>query len=130
MIVDYSEQIQKFINSVEKDALSGELVLLENLKDHLARCVEILDLLEKDGSMSVECRTSITPKVILAMYSRLESSIVSKVKMNQPITEEEMFYADLAMQLIVIVVRDVTKAMLLEVLLGEPESIPKKASCH
>ena len=34
MIVDYFEQIKEFIDSFKKDALSGEHILLEDLKDH------------------------------------------------------------------------------------------------
>lgn len=130
MIVDYFEQIKEFIDSFKKDALSGEHILLENLKDHLARCVELLDLLEKDGSMIIECNSNLTPKELLKMYTRIESSVVSKVKARKPVTEEEQLYTNFALSLVSLVAREMAKGMLLEVLLGEPESIPKKASCH
>ena len=130
MIVDYFEQIKEFIDSFKKDALSGEHILLENLKDHLARCVELLDLLEKDGSMIIECNSNLTPKELLKMYTRIESSVVSKVKARKPVTEEEQLYTNFALSLVSLVTREMAKGMLLEVLLGEPESIPKKASCH
>ena len=130
MIVDYFEQIKEFIDSFKKDALSGEHILLENLKDHLARCVELLDLLEKDGSMIIECNSNLMPKELLKMYTRIESSVVSKVKARKPVTEEEQLYTNFALSLVSLVTREMAKGMLLEVLLGEPESIPKKASCH
>ena len=133
MLSDYANQIERLVDSVSISASKGEIQFLEDLKGHLEILVKIIDTLEKEGVLTVQSETGLTPKAALSMYSRVEASVVLKAKANKPLNSEERFHTQIGVSLLMNLIRDLTKAMLFETFLNvsfDKCDGHKKASCH
>ena len=133
MLSDYANQIERLVDSVSISASKGEIQFLEDLKGHLEILVKIIDTLEKEGIVEIQSTAGITPKVALSMFSRVQASVVVKVKANKPLNSEERFHTQIGLSLLMNLIRDLTKAMLLEIFLNasfDQCDGYKKASCH
>jgi len=133
VLSDYANQIERLVDSVSISASKGEIQFLEDLKGHLEILVKIIDTLEKEGIVEIQSTAGITPKVALSMFSRVQASVVVKVKANKPLNSEERFHTQIGLSLLMNLIRDLTKAMLLETFLNvsfDKCDGHKKASCH